>query len=41
LITDQMLINQQQNFSPPSQAGPALSGPSSSVGVIVPWETTP
>ena len=39
LITDQMLINQQQNFTPPSQAGPAMSGPSSSVGVIVPWET--
>jgi cytochrome d ubiquinol oxidase subunit I len=41
LITDQMLINQQQNFTPPSQPGPAMSGPSSSVGVIVPWETTP
>ncbi|MGC1406189.1 MAG: hypothetical protein WA938_05565, partial [Candidatus Dormiibacterota bacterium] len=40
LITDQMLINQQRNFTPPSSAGPALSGPSS-VGVIVPWESAP
>lgn len=40
LITNQMLINQQQNFSPPSSAGPALAGPGSSgVSVIVPWET--
>lgn len=40
LITNQMLINQQQNFSPPSSSGPSLNGPSA-VGIVVPWESRP
>jgi len=40
LITNKVLINQQQNFTPPSSAGPALNGPSS-VGIIVPWDSVP
>ena len=40
LITNKVLINQQQNFTPPSSAGPALNGPSS-VGIIVPWDSAP
>lgn len=43
LITNHMLINQQQNYSPPSSTGPALQGPASNVGfsVILPVETHP
>ncbi len=37
LITDQMLINQQQNFTPPSSPGPDLNGPGSGVGVVLPF----
>ena len=40
LITNKVLINQQQNFTPPSSAGPALIGPAG-VGIIVPWESGP
>ncbi|MGH7665912.1 MAG: hypothetical protein ACRENY_05810 [Candidatus Dormibacteria bacterium] len=40
LITNQVLINQQQNFKAPSGNGPAMSG-TSGVGVIVPWESGP
>ena len=40
LITNQMLINQQQNFTPPSSSGPALNGPTG-VGIVVPWESKP
>jgi hypothetical protein len=36
LITNHMLINQQQDFSPPSSNGPSLNGPGSSVSVILP-----
>ncbi|MHB8395518.1 MAG: hypothetical protein ACYDC5_13725 [Candidatus Dormibacteria bacterium] len=43
LITNHMLINQQQNFSPPSTNGPALNGPASNAGVsiILPTELHP
>ena len=43
LITNHMLINQQQNYSPPSSTGPALQGPASNIGfsVILPVETHP
>lgn len=41
LITNRMLIDQQQNFKPPSSAGPALNGPASNVSVILPTETRP
>ncbi|MGH7609034.1 MAG: hypothetical protein ACREOD_03670 [Candidatus Dormibacteria bacterium] len=40
LITNQMLINQQRNFSAPSQSGPAMQGPPS-VSVILPPATRP
>jgi cytochrome d ubiquinol oxidase subunit I len=40
LITNQMLINQQQNFTAPSSNGPALNGPAI-VSTVVPWERTP
>ncbi|MGH7641243.1 MAG: hypothetical protein ACREOL_10125 [Candidatus Dormibacteria bacterium] len=41
LITDKMLINQQQDFNAPSQPGEAMTGTGNGVGVIVPWEITP
>ncbi|MGH7759006.1 MAG: hypothetical protein ACREN7_06825, partial [Candidatus Dormibacteria bacterium] len=40
LITNQMLINQQQNFHAPSQSGPAMQGPPS-VSVVLPPSTHP
>lgn len=40
LITDKVLINQQQNFKAPSSSGPALNGPAG-VGIIMPWDSTP
>ncbi|MGC2190942.1 MAG: hypothetical protein WA751_01235 [Candidatus Dormiibacterota bacterium] len=40
LITNQVLINQQQNFNPPSSTGPALNG-TSNVGIIMPWDSGP
>ena len=41
LITNHMLINQQQDFTPPSNNGPALNGPASNVSVILPTELHP
>ena len=41
LITNHMLINQQQNYTPPSTSGPALNGPASNLGVMVPTRTGP
>ncbi|HVC39131.1 MAG TPA: hypothetical protein VNH20_04030 [Candidatus Dormibacteraeota bacterium] len=40
LITNKVLINQQQNFTPPSSTGPALNGPSG-VGIVMPWDFRP
>jgi cytochrome d ubiquinol oxidase subunit I len=41
LITNHMLIDQQQDFSPPAPNGPALNGPGSSVSVILPTGIAP
>ncbi len=40
LITNQVLINQQQNFKPPASAGPAMTG-TDNVGIVMPWEAGP
>jgi len=40
LITNQVLINQQQNFTPPSSTGPAMNG-TSNVGIIMPRDFSP
>ncbi|HEY6538636.1 MAG TPA: hypothetical protein VI138_06310, partial [Candidatus Dormibacteraeota bacterium] len=40
LITNKVLINQQQNFHAPSSSGPAMNGPAG-VGVIMPWDEAP
>ena len=37
LITNHMLIDQQQDFSPPAPNGPALNGPGSSAPARRPW----
>jgi cytochrome d ubiquinol oxidase subunit I len=41
LITNHMLINQQQNYTPPSTSGPALNGPASNLGAMAPTRTGP
>ena len=41
LITNHMLINQQQDFTPPATNGPALNGPGGSVSIIVPPDLHP
>ena len=41
LITNHMLINQQQNYTPPSTSGPALNGPASNLGVLAPTRSSP
>ncbi|HVC23761.1 MAG TPA: hypothetical protein VNH82_10115 [Candidatus Dormibacteraeota bacterium] len=40
LVTDKVLINQQQNFNPPNAAGPAMNGPAG-LGIIMPWDPHP
>ena len=41
LITNHMLINQQQNYTPPAPSGPALSGPASNLGAAAPTRSGP